>query len=44
MELYQLTVPKDDAWDVMNSFGDLGMAHFIDLNKEDSPYTLPYSQ
>lgn len=43
MGLYQLTVPKDDAWDVMNKFGDLGLAHFIDLNKEESPYNLPYT-
>jgi hypothetical protein len=42
MRLYQLTVPKDDAWDVMNKFGDIGLAHFIDLNKEESPYNLPY--
>jgi hypothetical protein len=43
MRLYQLTVPKDDAWNVMNEFGDVGLAHFIDLNKEESPYTLPYT-
>ena len=33
MRLYQLNVPKDDAWNVMNEFGDVGKAHFIDLNK-----------
>jgi hypothetical protein len=38
-----LTVPKDDAWNVMNEFGDTGLAHFIDLNKEESPYSLPYT-
>jgi hypothetical protein len=43
MRLYQLNVPKDDAWNVMNEFGDIGKAHFIDLNKEDSPYNLPYT-
>ncbi len=41
MRLYQLTVPKDENWNVMNEFGDLGLAHFIDLNKDDSPYNLP---
>jgi hypothetical protein len=25
MRLYQLTVAKDDAWDVMNEIGDLGL-------------------
>ena len=44
MRLYQLNVPKDDAWNVMNEFGDVGKAHFIDLNKEESPYNLPYTQ
>ena len=43
MRLYMLTVPKDDAWNVMNEFGDLGLAHFIDLNKDESPYNLPYT-
>ena len=44
MRLYQLTVPKDDAWNVMNEFGDINLAHFIDLNKEESPYNLPYTK
>jgi hypothetical protein len=26
MRLYQLNVPKDDAWNVMNEFGDVGKA------------------
>lgn len=44
MKLYQLTVPKDDAQSVMNEFGDIGLSHFIDLNTEESPYNLPYTQ
>jgi vacuolar-type H+-ATPase subunit I/STV1 len=43
MRLYQLTVPKDDAWTVMNEFGDIGYAMFINLNKDESPYNLPYT-
>jgi len=43
MRLFQLTVPKDVAWGVMNEFGDIGLAHFIDLNREESPYSLPYT-
>ena len=43
MRLYQLNVPKDDAWNVMNEFGDVGKAQFIDLNKDESPYNLPYT-
>ena len=43
MKLYQLTLPKDDAQSAMNELGDLGMAHFIDLNAEESAYSLPYT-
>jgi hypothetical protein len=43
MRLYQLTVAKDEAWNVMNDFGDIGQAQFLDLNKEEPPYSLPYT-
>ena len=33
MSLYQLTVPKDDAWEIMNQLGNLNLAHLVDLNK-----------
>jgi len=33
MTLYQIAIPKDDAWDVMNQLGNLNLCHFIDLNK-----------
>lgn len=36
-------MPKDDAQSVMNEFGDIGYAHFVDLNTEESPYNLPYT-
>ena len=36
-------MPKDDAWNVLNEFGDIGQTQFIDLNKEESPYNLPYT-
>lgn len=44
MNLYQLAVPKDDAQSVMNELGDVGLSHFVDLNSEESPYNLPYTQ
>ena len=44
MKLYQLTLPKDDVEAAMNELGDIGLAQFIDLNVEVSPYNLPYSQ
>ena len=43
MNLYQIQMPKDDAQTVMNDIGDIGLAHFIDLNADESPYTLPYT-
>ena len=43
MSLYQLTVPKDEAWEVMNSLGNENKAHFINMNKGEQPFNLPYS-
>lgn len=43
MRLYQLTANKDSVWNVMNRFGDIGVAQFIDLNREESPFNLPYT-
>ncbi len=38
MELYQVTMTKDDAWHIMNEFGNLGSVHFIDLNKGEQSF------
>lgn len=38
MKLYQLTLPKDDAQAAMNELGNIGQAHFIDLNADTSAY------
>ena len=35
MELYKITIPKDDAWHVIEAFGQKGFAHLIDLNKQE---------
>jgi V-type H+-transporting ATPase subunit a len=43
MTLFQIRVPKDDAWDVMNQLGGLDIAHFINLNKGEQPFNLPYA-
>ena len=43
MQLFQLTVPKDDAWSVANILGSTSTAHFIDLNKNEQPFDLPYT-
>ena len=41
--LYNLQVPKDDAQRILNKLGDIGQAHFIDLNNDASPLALPYT-
>ena len=28
---------------LVNEFGEIGYAQFLDLNKEESPYNLPYT-
>jgi vacuolar-type H+-ATPase subunit I/STV1 len=43
MTLYQIAIPKDDAWEVMNELGNLNVAHFIDLNQGEQPFNLPYA-
>jgi hypothetical protein len=42
MELYQVTMSKDDAWFVTNALGLNGQLHFIDLNKGENNFHLPY--
>lgn len=44
MRLYQLTVSKDNVWNVINQFGDIGQAQFLDLNKEEPPFNLPFTK
>jgi vacuolar-type H+-ATPase subunit I/STV1 len=43
MTLFQIRLPKDDAWDVRNQLGVLDVAHFINLNKGEQPFNLPYA-
>lgn len=44
MKLYSLQVPKDDAWSVMNTIGEIGFSQFIDLNRDEPPHTLPFTK
>jgi hypothetical protein len=41
--LYEVLVPKDSDWDIMNEFGHLNCIHFIDLNKGEQTYHLKYT-
>lgn len=39
-----MTMPKDDAWFIMNELGSAANSvHFIDLNKDEQTFTLPYA-
>lgn len=42
MELYRVIVPKDEAWMVTEALGKIDAAHFVDLNKNEQAYDLPY--
>jgi V-type H+-transporting ATPase subunit a len=35
MALYEISVAKDNAWDIMSELGKLNCLHFIDLNKNE---------
>ena len=43
MEMFQVTMPKDDAWYIMNELGNLGVVQFVDLNKSEQPFHLTYA-
>jgi hypothetical protein len=43
MELYRVSIPKDIAWQVICHMGERNFAHFIDLNKNEKVFNLPYS-
>jgi len=43
MELYKVTIPKDDVWKVIDALGRLEKAHFVDLNKQEQPFALTYA-
>lgn len=43
MSLYEITIPKDNAWDIMNELGNLNCIHFMDLNKTEQVFNLEYA-
>lgn len=44
MDLYRVTIPKDSDWQVLEMLGDMGLAHFINMNREENNFNLPNSQ
>lgn len=43
MSLYEITIPKDNAWEIMNELGNLNSLHLMDLNKEEQVFNLMYA-
>lgn len=43
MSLFEISIPKDNVWDIMNTLGKLDAMHFIDLNINEQPFNLVFS-
>ncbi|CDW71883.1 v-type atpase 116kda subunit family protein [Stylonychia lemnae] len=42
VDLYEILIPKDNDWDIMNELGNINCLHFINLNKNEQPHHLRY--
>jgi hypothetical protein len=42
VDLYEIVIPKDNDWEIMNELGHINFLHFINLNKEEQPHHLKY--
>lgn len=43
MGYYHLVMPRENAWEILNSLGDLKTLQFVDLNAGDLAFNRPYS-
>ena len=43
MTLFRVTIPRDDAWKVVEALGKHGKAHFINMNGQEQTHKLPYA-
>ena len=43
MSLFEISIPKDSAWEIMNELGDLGCLHILDLNKNEQVFNLRFA-
>jgi hypothetical protein len=43
MCLYKITMQKDIIWEAVDEIGNLDILHMLDLNVDESPYSLPYT-
>lgn len=43
MGYYNIVMSRENAWDIMNEIGELGVVQFVDLNEHEQILTRPYS-
>ena len=44
MYLFKFVVTKDNAWQVVDALGKVKSTHFIDMNKNEQVFKLPYTE
>jgi hypothetical protein len=40
--LYEIVIPRDNDWEIMNELGHINFLHFVDLNKGEQLHHLKY--
>jgi len=43
MGLYNLVMPRENAWEILNELGELDALQFIDLNAHETAFNRPYA-
>ena len=43
VKLFQMTLPKDDDWTIIAEMLKLNFIHYVDLNSNEQPHALVYS-
>ena len=43
MAFYEIIMPREGAWDIMNELGETSALQFVDLNEDEQAFNRPYS-
>ena len=43
MQLYSISVSKDNAWEIFNVLGEINYLHFVDLNRKEQIFNRTYA-
>jgi V-type H+-transporting ATPase subunit a len=43
MGYYNIIMPRESAWEIMNKLGDLKCVHFLDMNPAEAAFNRPFS-